>query len=260
MNVPVRIYPAIAEHRLQFHLVHAPDDGAIGYQKICKLEDKPVPDDEIVKAFEIRKGEYVHVSDEDFEHARVEGYKTIDITDFVPHDDIDPILFAHAYYVGPADGGEHVYALLARAMEDAGLAAVVSFVMRDRRHLGALRVSDAALVLEQLYYADEQRPIDAIKPSGQRVSKEELEMAGKLIESYSGPWRPERYKDTYRDELRAAIESKAAGEPPQPAPREAAEEQPDLMEALRASLRGERQAPARKPAGRKRGRAAARKR
>lgn len=262
VNLPVRLYAAIAEHRLHFRLVHAPDEGAIGYEKVCRLEGKPVPDAEIVKAFEVRKGEFVHLSDDDFEHALVEGYRTIDITDFVPHEDIDPVLFAHAYYVGPAEGGEHVYALLARAMEDSGLTAVVSFVMRDRRHLGALRVSKGALVLEQLYYADEQRPIDAIKPSGQRVSKKELEMAGRLIESYAGPWKPEKYEDTYRDELLAAIESKGAGEPAR-APSPEAEEQLDLMEALRSSLNAGRRAahrpPKRKAAGRKRERAAARK-
>jgi hypothetical protein len=125
VTMPVRLHPAIAEHRLHFHLVHEPDESPIGYQKICKLEDKPVPDEEIVKAFEIRKGEYVHLSDHDFEAARAAGARSIEITDFVPYADIDPIMFARAYYVGPGEGGEHVYALLARAMADSGLAAIV---------------------------------------------------------------------------------------------------------------------------------------
>ena len=211
VTMPVRLYPAIAEHKLQFHLIHEPDESPIGYQKICKAEDKPVPDEEIVKAFEIRKGEYVHLTDEDFEAARANGGHSMDITDFVPYDDIDPILFARSYYLGAADGGEHVYALLARAMEDSGLAAVVKFVLRDRQHLGALRVTDGLIVLEQLHFADEARPVEEIKPKGQRVSKQELEMASKLIDSYKGPWKPEKYKDTYRDELRAAIEAKDRG-------------------------------------------------
>ena len=104
VTVPVRLYPAIAEHKLQFHLIHEPDESPIGYQKICKLEDKPVPDEEIVKAFEIRKGELVHLTDEDFEAARAGGGHSMDITDFVPYADIDPILFAHAYYVGARRG------------------------------------------------------------------------------------------------------------------------------------------------------------
>src|SRR5262249_53732493 len=122
---PVRFYPAIAEHKLHFDLVQ-PEESPIGYQKICRLEDKPVPDDEIVKAFEIRKGEYVHLSDEDFESARAGGGHTMEITDFVPLADIDPIPYARPYYVGPGVGGEHLYALLAKAMEDSGLAAAVT--------------------------------------------------------------------------------------------------------------------------------------
>ena len=109
VNVPVRLYSAVQEHKLQFHFVHEKESSPIGYEKVCKKEGKPVPDDEIVKAFEYRKGEYVFMEEEDFEAARVEGYKRIDITDFVPYEDIDPIFFAHTYYVGPGDGAEKTY-------------------------------------------------------------------------------------------------------------------------------------------------------
>src|SRR5919198_3287451 len=159
VNVPVRLYSAVQEHKLQFHLLHQKDDSPIGYQKVCKLEEKPVPDDEIEKAFEYTRGEYIYVTDEDFEAAKVEGYKTIDITDFVPHEDIDPIFFAKTYYVGPDEGAERVYSLLVQAMEDSRLTAVAKFVMRDRQHLGALRVREGVIMLEQLYYADEIRPL-----------------------------------------------------------------------------------------------------
>src|SRR5581483_122008 len=131
VNAPVRIYSAIAEHKLHFNLLHRKDDSPIGYEKICKKEEKPVPDDEIVKAFEYAKGKYVYMEDEDFAAAKVEGYKTIDVEAFVDYDDIDPIYFAKTYYVGPQQGGEHVYSLLARAMGESGLAAVTRFVMRD---------------------------------------------------------------------------------------------------------------------------------
>src|SRR3954471_16510787 len=142
VNVPVRLYSAVSEHKLHFHYVHHKDDSPIGYQKICKLEEKPVPEKEIVKAFEYEKGEYVYMEDEDFEAARVEGYKTIDITDFVPEDDIDPIYFAHTYYVGPQEGSERVYSLLVQAMQQSGLTAIAKFVMRDQQHLGALRIRE----------------------------------------------------------------------------------------------------------------------
>src|SRR5512133_2471304 len=116
VNVPVRLYSAVSEHKLQFHLVHEKDESPIGYEKVCKKEDRPVPDDESVKAFEYAKGKYVHMEEEDFAAAKVEGYKTIDVEAFVRYEEIDPIYFAKTYYVGPEDGGERVYALLARAM------------------------------------------------------------------------------------------------------------------------------------------------
>ena len=124
-----------------------------------------------MKAFEYHKDDYVRITDEDFELARAEATRAIEISDFVPLTDIDPLLFAKAYYVGPGAGGERVYALLARAMEDADLAAIVKFVMRDQQHLGALRVADGLIVLEQLHFADELRPAKGIKPEKQRISE-----------------------------------------------------------------------------------------
>ena len=111
------------------------------------------------------------MEDEDFAAARVEGYKSIDITDFVPYDEIDPIFFAHTYLVGPQEGAEKVYSLLVRAMEDSELAGIAKFVMRDRQYLGALRVREGVITLEQLHFADEIRPVDEIKPKRERVSK-----------------------------------------------------------------------------------------
>ena len=236
VNVPIRLYSAVSEHKLHFHFIHEKDESPIGYQKICKLEEKPVPDKEIVKAFEYRKGEYVHMEDQDFEAARVEGYKTIEITDFVPYEQIDPVYFAHTYYAGPQDGAEKVYSLLVKAMEDSELAAIAKFVMRDRQYLGALRVREGTITLEQLYFADEVRETDEIRPKRVRVEKRELEMAHRLIEGFSGDWKPEQYRDTYRDALRQVIEAKRKGKEIHVAAQPEEEEQTDLMAALRASL------------------------
>jgi DNA end-binding protein Ku len=164
VNVAVRVYSAVHEHRLRFRLIHTKDDGPIGYEKICKLEDKPVPNDEIAEAFEYRKGELAPMSDEDFEAVRVEGQHTIDLVDFVPYEQIDPTFFAHAYLVGPQDGAERPYSLLVRAMEDAGLAGIGKFVMRNRQYLGCLHIRDGILTLEQLYFADEVDPPEKILP------------------------------------------------------------------------------------------------
>src|SRR6266550_7146994 len=209
VNVPVRIFSAIHEHKLQFHLVHEKDDGRIGYEKICKLEDKPIDNDEIVKAYEYKKGELVHLTDEDFEAVQVEGQHSIDLEDFVAYDEIDPTFFAHTYLIGPQDGAEKTYALLVRAMEESGLAGIGKFVMRSRQYLGCLRVRDGTLTLEQMYFADEVDPPKGITPSRlPNVPARELELATSLIESISGEWKPSKYKDTYTDALLGVIKRK----------------------------------------------------
>ena len=235
VNVPVRMYSAIAENDLHFHYVHAKDSSRIGYEKVCKLEGTRVPDEEIVKAFEFEKGEYVFMTDEDFEAAGSEG-KTIDIRDFVPYDEIDPIYFEKTYYLGPQQGAEKVYALLVRAMEQSGLAAIAKYVMRDRQHLGCLRVREGAITLEKMYFADEIRPLDEIRGESASVDDRELEMAAQLIDGFSGPFDPTKYEDTYRDTLCEIINAKRRGkEVHVEAPTEP-EAAPDLMAALRASL------------------------
>ncbi len=235
VNVPVRMYSAIEEKDLHFHFVHEPDGSRIGYQKICKAEERPVPNDEIVKAFEYEKGEWVYMTDEDFEAAETHNFKTIDIRDFVPYDEIDLIYFERTYYLGPQETGEKVYALLLRAMEQSGLAAIAKYVMRDKQNLGCLRVRDGVITLEKMYFADEIRPMDEIAPARADVDGRELEMAEKLIESFTGRFQPKKYEDTYRDALCEIIRAKRKGEtPPKPAPE--AERPTDLMAALRASL------------------------
>src|ERR671936_248453 len=151
------------------------------------------------------------MEEEDFEAARVEGYKTIEISDFVPYEEIDPIYFARSYYLGPDTGGEKVYSLLVRAMEDSGLAGVAKFVMRDRQNLGALRVRDGVIALEQMYFADEIRDLDELKPPKASVAKEELAMAEQLIDNFAGDFQPKKSKDTYRDALCEIIRAKRAG-------------------------------------------------
>jgi DNA end-binding protein Ku len=240
VNVPVRMYSAIQEQDVHFHLLHEKDDSRIGYEKICKKEGKPVPDKEIVKAFEYRKGEYVYMTDEDFEaaEAQAEGFKTIDIRDFVPSDELDPIVFERTYYLGPAEGADKVYSLLRRAMEDSGLAAIAKYVMRDKQHLGCLRVREGVITLEKMYFADEIRPVDEIKPKAAKVSKQELQMAQQLIESLSGSFDLSKYRDTYRDALCGVIKRKRKGDEVHvDTGAEEEERVPDLMEALRASLR-----------------------
>ena len=171
VNVPVRMYSAIEEKDLHFHLIHEPDNGRIGYQKFCKKEEKLVPDDEIVKAFEISKDKHVILTDEDFEAVKAEGVKTIDISDFVPYEEIDPIYFDRTYFLGPQDGAEKVYALMREAMEQTGLAAIGKYVMRERQYLGCLRVRDGVIALEKMFFHDEIRPSKGLAPGKRKVAE-----------------------------------------------------------------------------------------
>jgi DNA end-binding protein Ku len=236
VNAPVRLYSAIDEHDVELHLVHTKDGSRIGYVKMCKKEEKPVPEDEIRKGYE-RDGDIVLLEDEDFAAARGEGTKTIEIADFVPHEQIDPIYFERTYYLGPEKGAEKVYRLLVEAMESAGLAAVVRFFFRDREHLGCLRVRDGVLLLEKMYYADEIRPLDELRPDRRtKVDKKELDLALSLIDRFTGEFDPSQYSDTYHDRLLDVIKQKARGETIE-APEVEEEVRPaDLLEALRESV------------------------
>jgi DNA end-binding protein Ku len=236
VSVPVRMYSAVQEQDLRFHFVHEKDGSRIGYEKICKAEEKPVPDDEIVKAYEFSKGEYVFMEDEDFEAAKAEGLRTIDIEDFVAYEEIDPIYFEKTYYLGPQEGSEKVYALLAKAMDESGLAGVARYVMRDRENLGCLRIREGVITLEKMYFADEIRPLDELKPGRVKVDAKELEMAEQLIERFAGKWQPDKYEDTYRERLLEIVKAKRKGKAVHVEPVEREEQPEDLMAALRASL------------------------
>jgi DNA end-binding protein Ku len=240
VSVPVRMYSGVEEHTLHFNLVHEPDGSRIGYEKICKTEDKPVPDDEIVKAFEYEKGEWVYMTDEDFEAAAAENHRTIDIRTFVPYQEIDPIYFERTYYLAPQEDGEKVYALLVKAMEDAGLAGIAKWVMRDRQNLGCLRVREGVITLERMHFADEVRPVEEVAPKAVKVAKQELEMAAQLIEQYSGEFDPKQYRDTYRDALCEIIKAKRKGEEVRVEAEPEPEAPTDLMAALRASVEAAR--------------------
>ena len=237
VNVPVRMYSAIDERDVRFHLLHEKDDSRIGYDKVCKKEGKPIPDDEIVKGYEVSEGKYVYLTDDDLEAAAGESYRSIDIQDFVDADEVDPIYFERSSYLGPAEGAEKPYALLVRAMEESGLVGIVTYVMRDKQQLGCVRVRDGMIVLEKMFFADEIRPTKGIRPRKATVAKQELAMALDLIDRFRGPFEPEKYEDTYREALLDVIDRKRKGkdvhaesEP------ERGEEPADLLEALRESV------------------------
>jgi DNA end-binding protein Ku len=237
VNAPVKMYSAIDEHDLELHLVHEKDGSRIGYEKVCKKEGKPVPADEIVKAYEVSDGDLVYLTPDDFEAAGEEGYRAIEVLDFVPHDEIDPIVYQRTYYLGPADGAEKVYALLVRAMDESRLSAIVRYVFHDRQQLGCLRIREGVITLESMYFADEIRPVDGIAPKGQRVDKNELELAQTLIDRFTSTFKHDRYRDEYTDRLLSVVKRKRKGEEVHAAATGDEQEEPvDLFEALRASV------------------------
>jgi len=236
VNVPVRMYSAVEDRALHFNYVHEPDGSRIGYEKVCKQEDKPVPDSEIVKAFEYEKGEWIYMTEEDFEAAAAENHRTIDIRQFVPFEEIDPIYFERTYYLGPEENGERVYALLLRAMEESGLAGIAKWVMRDRQNLGCLRVREGAITLERMHFAEDIRSLEGIAPKAAKVDQHELEMASQLIEQFRDSFDPADYRDTYRDALCEIIKAKRKGEEVHAEAVAKPEPPTDLMAALRASL------------------------
>jgi DNA end-binding protein Ku len=207
----------------------------IGYEKVSKESGKPVPPDEIIRGFEIKKGQYVPIEDEDLDRLDIELTHSVDILDFVDLDEIDPIYFRKAYYLLPQEGAEKPYRLLARALEETGKVGIAKVVIRNKQHLAALRPYDGILVLETMYYADEIRRPETVNADS-RLQKPEVEMAKSLVENLSDRFKPEKYDDNYRKELLELIRAKAKGkELPEPQEEEDGEVV-DLMEALRESV------------------------
>jgi DNA end-binding protein Ku len=241
VSVPVRMFTATESKELRFHFVHRDDLVPIGYDKVRKDTGESVDDEEIVRAYEIEKGKYVPLTEEDFDRVDVELTRSIDICDFVDLEEIDPILFRQAYYLLPQEGSEKPYRLLVRALEETGKVAIAKVVIRKKEHLACLRPHDGTLVIETMYYADEIRNPERLQESEDgrkaQVRKEEVEMAKKLVESLSASFKPDKYDDEYRKELLDIIRKKAKGQKlPEPEPEEEGEVV-DLMAALRESVK-----------------------
>jgi DNA end-binding protein Ku len=238
VSVPVRMYSATSSKELKFHFLHKVDGrlNPIGYDKVDKETGESVPAEEIVRGYEIEKGRFVEVDDEDLDRLDIELTHSIDICDFVDIGEIDPVYFRSAYYLGPNDDAEKPYKLLLRALEETGKVGIAKIVIRNKQHLACLRTYEGLLMIETMYYPDEIRPPKEVADlSKVRLREAEVEMAKTLIENLSAPFDPEKYTDTYRKELLDLIRAKAKGkELPE---REVVEEEPvDLMTALRESI------------------------
>ncbi len=256
VSIPVRMFTATESKELRFHFLHRDDLAPIGYDKVRKDTGEHVDAGEIVRGFEIEKGRYVPLEDDDLDRLDVELTHGIDICDFVDLDEIDPLYFRKAYYLLPNTGAEKPYRLLVRALEETGKVGIAKVVIRNKQHLACLRVHEDILLVETMYYADEVRKpesldgdLKALKPA---VRAAEVEMAKSLVQNLSEPFDPGKYDDTYRKELLDLIRAKAEGqELPEPQD-EGGGEVVDLMQALRESVeRTKRQRTARKAPAKK---------
>lgn len=270
LNVPVKLYSAVARRSIGLREIRESDGTRIRHRRVAEGTDEEVPYEKIIKAFEISKDRYVPLTKDELAALAPEKSRTIEVQDFVDLEEIDPIYFDSPYYLGPAEGAERAYSLLARAMEDSGKVAVARFVFRNKEHLAAIRPADAVLTLTTMRFADEVVPpaeLDDVLPAEQpKVEKREVEMAEQLIDSLTRSFDPTAYRDEYREQLLALIERKAEGKDVLAAP-EAAEPEPtkapDLMAALEqsiAAVQSKRDGkPAKKPAAKKPAKAKAKK-
>jgi DNA end-binding protein Ku len=264
VSVPVRMFTATESKELRFHFLHKDDLTPIGYDKVRKDTGEHVDPEDIVRGFEVSKGQYVPLEDEDLDRLDVELTKAIDICDFVDLDEIDPVYFRKAYYLLPEDGAEKPYLLLVRALEETGKVGIAKVVIRNKQHLAALRPVNGSIVLETMYYADEVRKPEKVRAKGDLRSAE-VEMAKSLVENLSESFDPEKYDDTYRKELLELLRAKAKGKKlPEPQEDEGGEVI-DLMQALRESVEktkrsARKRTPARKTSSGSKRKTSARKR
>src|SRR5512133_5676 len=196
VSVPVRMVGATESKELRFHFLDKHDLQPIGYDKVRRDTGEHVDNDDVVRGFEVEKGRFVPLEDEDLDRLDVELTKTIDILDFVDLDEIDPIYFRKAYYLNPQDGAEKPYRLLVKALDETGKVGIAKVVIRNKQHLAALRPADGRLILETMYYADEIREPESVD-GRTRVEKAEVEMAKSLVENLSAAFDPKKYDDTY---------------------------------------------------------------
>jgi DNA end-binding protein Ku len=229
----------VRANELSFNLLHKKDEGRIKYERVCSVDGKPVPWDEIVKGYEYEKGDYVVLTDEDFKKVNPEATQSVDILEFVELDKINPMFFDKPYYLEPTKQGRHAYALLREALAKAGKVAIARVVIRTKETIAAVKPDGHALVLELMHWADElveQSDLDF--PSEIKLPEPEMKMAKMLIDSMSvDEFEPEKFTNRYHDELLAMIEARAAGkELPQPKKAPARAKVVNLMDVLQQSL------------------------
>jgi DNA end-binding protein Ku len=241
VSVPVGLYSAVESKDIHFHQF-SKSGQRIRNKRVAEKSGREVDYDDIVKGYELSKGNYVMITPDELEAADPKQTRTIEIEDFVGLDEIDPLYFESSYYLGPREGAAKPYALLREAMARRDRVAIGRFVMRTKQYLAAIRPVDRVLMLHTLYFGDEIRDTAGLDlPTRSKPAAREMQMAEQLIDSLTVAWDPKRYEDTYRKEVLSVIRKKSKGativaEQPEERPANVV----DLFDALQASLEGKR--------------------
>ena len=244
VSIPIKLYTATDEKDVSFNLLHKKDGARIKQQRYCPEDDAVIEWNDVARGYEIAPDQYVIMEPEDFEKVPVDTTHTIEITDFVPSEQIDPIYYQKTYYLEPEKIGGKPFALLREVLKDSKLVALAKVTLRQKEQLCTLRVYNNTISLETMFYADEIRATDEISvPEDVSLGEKEMQMAKSLVEMLTGNFEPEKYHDNYREALLELIERKSEGqEIKRPVP--VAGKVTDLMEALRASVEAARRAKA----------------
>ncbi|HZU73227.1 MAG TPA: Ku protein [Acidimicrobiales bacterium] len=248
VNVPVKLFTAVRKKTVRFHQLHANDGARIQQRRFCSVEGVEVSYEDLAKGYELYPGQYVMIDPDELDSLDPVATQTIDIEDFVSLDEIDPLYYDTTYYLAPDPRGTKAYRLLLDAMRDSGRVGIARVVLRTKQYLCAVRPVGELLALTTMNFADEivaEEEIEAPEPA-QAPSERELTMARQLIDSLTTEFQPDRYHDTYREQVLALIEAKAEGQELVSQPAAAPAPVIDLMAALEASLAGSKGA---RPAG-----------
>ncbi|BBX63291.1 non-homologous end joining protein Ku [Mycobacterium saskatchewanense] len=264
VNVPVKVYSATQDHDIKFHQVHAKDNGRIRYQRICEVDGEVVEYRDIARAFESDDGQMVIITDDDISTLPEERSREIEVLEFVPASEVDPMLFDRSYFLEPDSKSSKSYVLLAKTLAETDRVAIVHFTLRNKTRLAALRVKDFGkrdvMMVHTLLWPDEIRDPDfPVLDKEVEIKPAELKMAGQVVESMAEEFNPDRYHDTYQEQLQELIEAKLEGgeafsNEEQPKELDETEDISDLLAKLEASVRarsGDGEAPAKKAPAKK---------
>lgn len=239
VTIPVKLFTAVKTDELSFNLLHAKDEGRIKYERVCSVDGKTVPWDEIVKGYEYEKGEYVLLTDDDFKKVNPEATQSVDILQFVELDKINPMYFDKPYYLEPTKQGRHAYALLREALANTNRVAIARVVIRTKEYIAAVKPLEDALVLELMHWESEIVSAGTLElPGREKLPEQEMKMARMLIDTMSvEEFEPDSFKNNYHDQLLTMIEARAEGkELPKPKKAPARAKVVNLMDVLAQSL------------------------